>query len=478
MEEDQEMKHACKFCNKSFPCGRSLGGHMRSHITNLSAHTISTKKPSSSTNNNGSGCNGSEAGYGLRENPKKTWRIADSSEDTLVVYDKFCKECGKSFHSWKALFGHMKCHSDKERVSNSLEDQDSWTTQKLIVDSQSDNEITAPNKKRRSKRSSGKRHTVVPSAAATSSANPSSSLSEVEQEQEEVAMSLMMLSRDVNPWIPVHSLAHSSDNNFAYFEARSSLQTKFDGNNKSTKKLEFGNSVSKNFNFKGKSSELLETENGFKMNKTGVSIKRFIKASNFELDNLSTLEDSEGEHGKKRVNGTESVEFSKNSSNKRGKFACTSCNKIFHSYQALGGHRASHKKLKGCFASRIESSENSIETQFSPDPITENKLMKKSEYVHEAEVETVRVCKKSKGHECPICFKVFPSGQALGGHKRSHMSGGSESTRNFQTVVLEEPVQEIRDFLDLNLPAANDEESNSHADSNRPWWVVEGLMSS
>ncbi|WZZ16668.1 hypothetical protein YC2023_109757 [Brassica napus] len=28
--------------------------------------------------------------------------------------------------------------------------------------------------------------------------------------------------------------------------------------------------------------------------------------------------------------------------------------------------------------------------------------------------------KNSKGHECPVCFKVYSSGQALGGHKRSH----------------------------------------------------------
>ena len=90
------------------------------------------------------------------------------------------------------------------------------------------------------------------------------------------------------------------------------------------------------------------------------------------------------------------------------------------------------------------------------------------------EVETVNESKKSKGHECPICLKVFPCGQALGGHKRSHMVGGFES-RSFQTIVLQEPVAEIRDFLDLNLLAATKEESNSHADSNsnRPWWIVE-----
>lgn len=532
---------------------------MRSHVTNLSSSAeteekekvngATRKKHLSSLNNGGSGSyttnnGGSEAGtntgYGLRENPKKTWRIADlTSEDTLVTLaDKLCKECGKGFHSWKALFGHMKCHSDKERGSsiNSLEDQDSWTNnashnQKLVMDSQSDNEATAPNRRRRSKR----RRTRYVVAS-----NPSSSsLSEVEQEQEEVAMSLMMLSRDLSPWSGLNSVVDFSDNNSAYFQTLSSVQTKIESKKKlipngsseiakmikqTEKKWEFGNWVSGNLNSKGRSSELLAT------------IKSE-KAKNLELDYVSALEDSEGEHGKNRdrVNGTESVlsksastnkhtsiktkslyselksnslknwannktseaEFSK-SSHKRGKFKCTTCNKIFHSYQALGGHRASHKKNKGCFASRNESSENSIETELSPDPTTESKLMKNSdsEYLVEHEVgagfdnevaATVTESKKSKEHECPICFKVFPSGQALGGHKRSHMAGGSES-RNCDKMVLEEPVPEkIREFLDLNLPAATEEESNSHADSNRPWWLVEsnhkqealvGLMSS
>ncbi|RZB80131.1 Zinc finger protein ZAT4 [Glycine soja] len=135
----------------------------------------------------------------------------------------------------------------------------------------------------------------------------------------------------------------------------------------------------------------------------------------------------------------------------------------FSTHTKLGGHRSSHKKIKGCFASRNESSES-------------NECV--VEHQHGAsfhnEVETVNESKKSKGHECPICLKVFPCGQALGGHKRSHMVGGFES-RSFQTIVLQEPVAEIRDFLDLNLPAATKEESNSHADSNSniPWWIVE-----
>ncbi|KAK7265843.1 hypothetical protein RJT34_33467 [Clitoria ternatea] len=584
MEGDQKLKqHACKFCSKRFPCGRSLGGHMRSHVTNLSAETEEKAKLASTTAkkllssysslNNGGDNKDSEAatnpGYGLRENPKKTWRISDyPSEDTSVVLDKFCKECGKGFHSWKALFGHMKCHSDKERVSNSFEDQDSWAdnnannangnpSQKLVMDSQSDNEATAPNRRRRSKRRTRyMAATASATAAATSSVvsfpNHSSSLSEVEQEQEEVAMSLIMLSRDVSPWNGFHSVAESSDNNSAYFEARSSVRTnlvtKFDSNKftpssnigkvvkQSDSKFEVGNgnSGAENPNSiikRKRSAELLATtefpEGGFRMQKNGVSNKGVTKDEKVnmsELDYVSALDDSEGEHGRNRVNGTESVlsksaatnnkfssmktklfvselksncslknwidkaseaESSKNS-NKRGKFECTTCNKIFHSYQALGGHRASHKKIKGCFASRNESStENSIETDLSPEPATESKLMKNIESEYQVELEheqgagfhnevvKVTESKKNKGHECPICLKVFPSGQALGGHKRSHMIGGSEN-RNFQHVALQlqEPVPEIRDLLDLNLPAATEEESNSHADSNRPWWGI------
>ncbi|KAJ8557969.1 hypothetical protein K7X08_004735 [Anisodus acutangulus] len=34
-----------------------------------------------------------------------------------------------------------------------------------------------------------------------------------------------------------------------------------------------------------------------------------------------------------------------------GRFECSGCKKVFGSHQALGGHRASHKNVKGCFAS-------------------------------------------------------------------------------------------------------------------------------
>ncbi|KAL3838421.1 hypothetical protein ACJIZ3_023012 [Penstemon smallii] len=67
-------------------------------------------------------------------------------------------------------------------------------------------------------------------------------------------------------------------------------------------------------------------------------------------------------------------------------FECKTCNKQFPSFQALGGHRASHKKPR-----LVAGSDQFL----SPRP-------------------------KPKSHECAICGLEFAIGQALGGHMRRH----------------------------------------------------------
>ncbi|TXG49718.1 hypothetical protein EZV62_025593 [Acer yangbiense] len=93
-------------------------------------------------------------------------------------------------------------------------------------------------------------------------------------------------------------------------------------------------------------------------------------------------------------------------------FECKTCNRQFQSFQALGGHRASHKKPR----LMTEGTEDSSPLLQSP--------------------------VKPKTHECSICGLEFAIGQALGGHMRRHRAASnnhnlheSESTTTTKTVL-------------------------------------------
>lgn len=110
---------------------------------------------------------------------------------------------------------------------------------------------------------------------------------------------------------------------------------------------------------------------------------------------------------------------------------------MFGSHQALGGHRASHKNVKGCFAiTRSTSTDDADEDhdrQFDDD--------------HGGDDDHDEKMGMAMGtHKCSICMKVFSSGQALGGHKRCHWDKGD--------VIIDQPkVFNGGGVLDLNLPA-------------------------
>ncbi|CAI9769160.1 unnamed protein product [Fraxinus pennsylvanica] len=117
---------------------------------------------------------------------------------------------------------------------------------------------------------------------------------------------------------------------------------------------------------------------------------------------------------------------------------CDVCGKSFLTYQALGGHKTSHRD-RAQFATTTAITIASNVSYLNP---------------------------SGRIHECHKCYKTFSTGQALGGHMRRHYdklissckktnvmtsAGGASSHCNSNGHV-------VHDF-DLNLPALPEDES-------------------
>ncbi|XP_008779116.2 zinc finger protein ZAT5-like [Phoenix dactylifera] len=133
-------------------------------------------------------------------------------------------------------------------------------------------------------------------------------------------------------------------------------------------------------------------------------------------------------------------------------YECKTCNKCFPSFQALGGHRASHKKPKlaipmtGTEAKKAAIDEDSLQ-------ISMNSSISKSIMAATNTNSTSISNNKPRVHECSICGSEFSSGQALGGHMRRHRPVSIPAATS-------EPKKErnVNLSLDLNLPAPSDDD--------------------
>ncbi|XP_027342577.1 zinc finger protein ZAT5 [Abrus precatorius] len=165
-------------------------------------------------------------------------------------------------------------------------------------------------------------------------------------------------------------------------------------------------------------------------------------------------DDSDHKHHQQQLEHVHGVDVKTNSNMGSTKinfyvYECKTCNRTFPSFQALGGHRASHKKPKV-----IEGNRKSlIACDFE-----------------EAKQSHVRISlqlgcgnsnnrggNKSKIHECSICGSEFTSGQALGGHMRRHRaSNNNGAVHNAFDAGVEVKPRNVLE-LDLNLPAPEDD---------------------
>ncbi|KAL2348160.1 hypothetical protein Fmac_002160 [Flemingia macrophylla] len=85
-------RHKCKLCSRTFSNGRALGGHMKAHLATLPLppkHQACGSSSSSSEEEHDDEEERALIYYGLRENPKKCFRLADPEFDSgSVVQDR------------------------------------------------------------------------------------------------------------------------------------------------------------------------------------------------------------------------------------------------------------------------------------------------------------------------------------------------------------------------------------------------------
>ncbi|XVF58399.1 hypothetical protein PTKIN_Ptkin07bG0063100 [Pterospermum kingtungense] len=495
-------------------------------------------------------------GYGLRDNPKKSWKFLgfgggggggddddDDDGNTCSMLKFQCKACGKQFASMKSLFGHMRHHSRREkkgincqecgRKFQSLKALDGHMrlhSEKLRVSAELGSgglrqDLVLESITVRRKRSKRMRYNNAANSSLFSAV-------EMDQEVEDAALCLILLSVGARNWSECNSFWESSDNNA---EIKSQLQNEeivqnlfcvedgsFRRNKPRVDKSDSDVSASMDAYCEENISECKASDSGVVTDKEkkigsvaprdmlydeGVEfmVSKVDDESGFELydteieeriaGEIVTFSSVEVEPGKDLMEGwdlagLESRQFSSckdavfdacdaepggdslnklittplNSNmsddpQKKNKYKCRICSRTFKSHQALGGHQTIHRNSNSC---AVEDTENCEKISTSPETEASGKLVK-IEYVEnsvEQEMNGVTSygTRVYKVHRCGICLKVFASGQALGGHKRSHILKDSETSDKQSAKQL--PFSDISDVIDVNLPVMRNEEAN------------------
>ncbi|KAI3706707.1 hypothetical protein L6452_24630 [Arctium lappa] len=135
-------------------------------------------------------------------------------------------------------------------------------------------------------------------------------------------------------------------------------------------------------------------------------------------------------------------------------YECKTCNRGFTSFQALGGHRASHNKPPHKdVRDQLSKNKTPLSNFICPNkPLTSSSNPSGS-------------TKGPKVHECAICGSDFASGQALGGHMRRHRSVVPTTMSTTVDEHHESKKHKTRVLsLDLNLPALIEDDDHNETE--------------
>ncbi|CAI9109801.1 OLC1v1009705C1 [Oldenlandia corymbosa var. corymbosa] len=581
MEQVREQKFRCKYCSKCCISGKSLGGHMKGHLSLISAAKRGKMESESQLGfedddldeidhgfkeNFKISCRASakqsnsrvksekignrrilgllsdddqdheqvQEGYSLRGNPKKSMKASGLRNLWAPKRGKMCKECGKRFPSPRALAGHMRSHSMKQRDQHlcqkcgkgfdsvramyghlrSHSKRSREDCSESAEDGFFDFYVVCPRKKR-----SIMRYKYGQSFSLSSF--PCALFSE---EVEHAAMALMMLSMGVrsldgfsSPVEDAAGFAHSVD----WEELRNKEEmievsadgvdcddlSKVDQTEKEMEELEICYSGSSDSCSKQEESDNdvgsesvddLKTEaesegsiedshcsNKYMKNSIGASseleldemLDVGIDQKDVQLANSDQSRQAKSDADEQELEGNSSdvrkwdetaSEILTNTEKKRV-HKCSSCNKIFGSHQALGGHRNRSKWLGTC-----SSTSNTETGQLSEKKCNGTFADGGSGGDHAGMEMSVSEAYKIKEHECGICFKVFATGQALGGHKRAHYASSSAEIVMKKITVGNQELHSVQNVCGVNnVPLIGHRKPRDNV-GFKPWLIVNG----
>ncbi|KAG8364453.1 hypothetical protein BUALT_Bualt19G0130400 [Buddleja alternifolia] len=282
----------------------------------------------------------------INKKPKQQHTSSRKPDPAAPKITRPCTECGKKFWSWKALFGHMRCHPERQWRGINPPPNLSRRRSSLLTNDQDSSAVT--------------------------------------EEDHEVATCLLLLANA--------GAAAASDHSPSAPTVNQEMPQYSD---------DYGR----------------------------VSATPYLQNS--------TMVDDQGH-----------VDHLSNTNNNR--FECSSCKKVFGSHQALGGHRASHKNVKGCYAITTKNGQrDDHHDQWC------------SGGDHKWEKTTTNMMMMELGHKCSICLRVFSSGQALGGHKRCHWENNNNKEDDddppmSSSCCRDDDVSGGRRGFDLNVPLDQD----------------------
>ncbi|PIN16956.1 hypothetical protein CDL12_10390 [Handroanthus impetiginosus] len=298
VEINNGTQRVCQFCHKVFNSGKALGGHMRIHV-----QPANKKDPVFKA--------------------RQTIKSKEQNSRDEKVKKTTCIICGKDFPSMKSLFGHMRCHPERDwRGINPPSNTSSSSSSLSEID---DDDKKLPSSRAVDLMESLSGWTVTARRGRKSLIGTSSSeISSLEDDIEllDAVNDLMMLSR---------------------------------GDPRESGRQKLGESEGANSFCKDKDVEKADQEMLEDLEQNYFSDDDQMDSKDQGMNDTNTKILVNNNKKKRKKMKLCDLEMDKNGSPVTSdKYKCSTCDKSFSTYQALGGHRSSHNKFTIVIRNSIE----------------------------------------------------------------------------------------------------------------------------